>query len=558
MAHENGAVELKVQLETAHRRIAELETSQARLQQAEEHVRLFRSAVVNATDVVMITEAVPFDPPGPRILYVNEAFTRMTGYSAEEAIGKTPRILQGPGSDRSTLDRIRAALESWQPVEVEILNYRKDKSEFWSELSIVPVPDDKGWYTHWTAVQRDITDRKQAEAERSELLARERATREEAERANRIKDEFLATLSHELRTPLNAIVGFSQLLRMRTLDASTTAEIIVTIERNAKAQSQLVDDLLDVSRIITGKLRLEFQPVRLQEVIQTALETVKPSAQVKHIRLVTELDPSVGPVSGDSTRLQQVIWNLLSNAVKFTPKRGEVHVRLERVNSHIELTVEDTGAGIPAEFLPHVFERFHQGDGTTTRKYGGLGLGLAIVRHLVELHGSTVSVASRGENQGSTFTIKMPLPVLQVRESSSLVPLHAQVNGAVERLPRLEGVRVLIVDDEMDARRLLRLLLEGCGAEVRAAASAAEALQAIEQAAPDVLVSDIGMPDADGYELVRWARGLGLTVPAVALTAYARSEDRVRALAAGFNTHVSKPVEITELIIVIQRLLDRG
>ncbi|MBC8122599.1 MAG: response regulator, partial [Gemmatimonadaceae bacterium] len=335
-------------------------------------------------------------------------------------------------------------------------------------------------------------------------------------------------------------------------------EIIVTIERNAKAQSQLVDDLLDVSRIITGKLRLEFQPVRLQEVVQTALETVKPSAQVKHIRLVTELDPSVGPVSGDSTRLQQVLWNLLSNAVKFTPKNGEVHVRLERVNSHIELTVEDTGMGIPAEFLPHVFERFHQGDGTTTRKYGGLGLGLAIVRHLVELHGSTVSVASRGENRGSTFTIKMPLPVLQVRESSSLVPLHAQVSGSVEHLPRLEGVRVLIVDDEMDARRLLRLLLEGCGAEVRAAASAAEALQAIEQAAPDVLVSDIGMPDADGYELVQWARGRGLTVPAVALTAYARSEDRVRALTAGFNTHVPKPVEITELVTVIRRLLDRG
>ncbi|MBC8120470.1 MAG: response regulator [Gemmatimonadaceae bacterium] len=543
-------------LEAANRQLSELELLHTELHNLQERVRLYESAVVSANDVIVITEAEPLNTPGPRIIYVNDAFTRHTGYAAEEVIGKTPRILQGPKSDRATLGRIRTALENWQPILVELLNYRKDGSEFWSELSIVPVPDEKGWYTHWTSVQRDITERKQAEASRSALLKREQAARIEAEQANRIKDEFLATLSHELRTPLNAIVGFSQLLRMRRYDGPATDEIVRTIERNAKAQAQLVDDLLDVSRIITGKMRLEFRPVALQGVIRAALETITPSAEAKQIRLITRLDPEVGHVSGDATRLQQIIWNLLSNAIKFTPREGEVQVCLTCINSQVQLAVADTGVGIPAEFLPHVFERFHQGDGSTTRKYGGLGLGLAIVRHLVEAHGGTVGVQSGGEGQGSTFTISLPLPVAQA--NSHHISLVTVSTGMVAALPRLEGLKLLVVDDEPDARKLLGLLLEGCGAQVTVASSSAEALRVIEVANPDVLVSDIGMPEQDGYELIQQVRGRGFAVPAVALTAYARSEDRMRALATGFDTHVPKPVEIAELVAVIQRLIQRG
>lgn len=556
MGEPGDARELLSQLEAANRRLAELESLYTGLHQLQERVRLYESAVVSANDVIIITEAEPLNVPGPRIVYVNDAFTRQTGYTAEEVIGKTPRILQGPKSDRETLNCIHMALESWQPILVEVLNYRKDGSEFWSELSIVPVPDEKGWYTHWTSVQRDITERKQAEERQVELLKREQAARAEAEQANRIKDEFLATLSHELRTPLNAIVGFSQLLRMRQYDRPATDEIARTIERNGKAQAQLVDDLLDVSRIITGKMRLEFRSVSLQGVVRAALETITPSAQSKQIRLIARLDPEAGPVSGDETRLQQVVWNLLSNAVKFTPRGGEVQVSLACINSQIQLAITDTGVGITAAFLPHVFERFHQGDGTTTRKYGGLGLGLAIVRHLVEVHGGTVGVESPGEGHGSTFTVRLPLPVAQA--DSNYIPLTTLGTEVVAGLPRLEGLRLLVVDDEPDARKLLHLLLEGCGAQVTVASSSVEALRLIEQVNPDVLVSDIGMPEQDGYELIQQVRGRGLSVPAVALTAYARSEDRMRALSTGFDTHVPKPVEIAELVTVIQRLIQRG
>ncbi|GAP94821.1 PAS domain-containing hybrid sensor histidine kinase/response regulator [Leptolyngbya sp. NIES-2104] len=523
---------------------------------AEEQLRLFESAVVNANDVIIVTEAEPFDLPGPRILYANRAFTRMTGYTLEEVIGKTPRILQGPNTDRAILDRIRTALKQWQSVEVEVLNYRKDGSEFWAELSIVPIANETGWYTHWIAIQREISDRKQAETERAELLAREQSARSDAERANRLKDEFLATLSHELRTPLNAIIGFSQMLRLRKLSETESMQLIETIERNARSQAQLIEDLLDVSRIITGKLQLELQPVELVPVIEAAIDTVRPTAQAKSIQLQAVLDPTTGAALGDATRLQQIVWNLLSNAVKFTPKHGRVQVRLERVRSHLEIIVTDSGKGISAEYLPYIFERFHQADSSTTRTYGGLGLGLAIVRHLVELHGGSVRAASLGEGQGATFTVQLPLPAVQMPQANQS-PSIMQINQIVDNPSALQGLQILVVDDEADARQLLTMLLTGCGAIVQTAASATEALQMLSVDQPDVLVSDIGMAEQDGYQLLQQVRAQGYRLPAIALTAYARSEDRIKALTAGFQMHVPKPVELAELVMVIRYVTGR-
>jgi PAS domain S-box-containing protein len=376
----------------------------------------------------------------------------------------------------------------------------------------------------------------------------------EAKETNRMKDEFLATLSHELRSPLNAMLGWAKLLNTRQFDQATTLKAIETIERNARAQAQLIEDLLDVSRIIQGKFRLDVQPLELKGLVEAAIETVRPAADAKEIRIQAVLDPAAGPVAGDSNRLQQVIWNLLSNAIKFTNKGGRVHIRLERINSHIEITVTDTGQGIPLEFLPYVFDRFRQADNSITRTFSGLGLGLAIVRHLVELHGGTVHADSPGEGQGATFMVQLPLLPVRV-DVNAPARSHPKVGPGLpfNRPPSLDGVKVLVVDDDLDGREFVAIVLEQCGAEVVTVSSAAEALTVLSQSHIDVLVSDIGMPEEDGYSLIRRVRALeqGGRIPAVALTAYARTEDRTRAIAEGFQMHLPKPVEPSELATVV-------
>jgi signal transduction histidine kinase len=402
----------------------------------------------------------------------------------------------------------------------------------------------------------------QRTAELSEAHAREREARRQAEEANRLKDEFLATLSHELRTPLNAILGWSQMLRAGRLDAATTARALETIERNARSQAQLIADILDVSRIITGKLRLQLGPVELPRIVETVLDSVRPAADAKSIRLTVGLEPLSALVLGDADRLQQVIWNLLSNAIKFTPRDGHVHVELRQPDSgNVELRVSDTGVGIRPDFLPYVFDRFRQAESTTTRTHGGLGLGLSIVRHLVEQHGGTVQVESPGEGQGAAFLVRLP-----VRPAAEAAAAADQRPGEEEReeprsLPPLDGVHVLVMDDEPDTRDLVETVLSHSGAQVTAVPSTAEALEALDRLRPDVLISDIGVPGEDGYSLMRKVRAReperGGQMPALALTAYARTEDRVQALAAGFQMHVAKPVDPTELVAAVASLAGR-
>ncbi|MBD2102600.1 response regulator [Leptolyngbya sp. FACHB-261] len=404
------------------------------------------------------------------------------------------------------------------------------------------------------------------EEERDQLLLREQRARNEAEAANRLKDEFLATLSHELRTPLNAVLGWAQLLRSRNLEPHMTARALETIERNAKSQAKLIDDLLDVSRIINGNLALNVRPVALPPLIEAALEAERYAAMAKGIRVELIVDPSLGLVAGDPDRLQQVVWNLLSNAIKFTPEGGRVEVRVDRVDSRAQIQVSDTGKGISAEFLPYVFERFRQADNTTTRVYGGLGLGLAIVRHLVELHGGTVKAESPGEGWGSSFTVKLPL--VNKRDANRPVSNLEYQSSALNRAgafpppppPTLKGARVLIVDDNRDTREYLTAALQSYGAEVTVFSSAAEAFQAVQELQPNVIVSDIGMPDEDGYSLLRKVRALpveqGGRIAAVALTAYARQEDQRQTLEAGFQRHLTKPIEVGVLASVIADLLE--
>jgi len=392
----------------------------------------------------------------------------------------------------------------------------------------------------------------------------EKQARAQAELAGKQKDDFLATLSHELRTPLNAILGWAQVLRRSSASEDpTTKQGLEVIERNTRLQAQLIEDLLDMSRITSGKMQLDVQTLMPSSFIDAAIETVQPAADAKGIRIVRILDHAAGPVSGDSRRLQQVLWNLLSNAIKFTPKEGRVQILLERVNSHVEISIADTGSGIKPEFLPYVFDRFQQADASTTRKHGGLGLGLSIVKHLVELHGGSIHVQSAGENQGATFSVHLPLaatkPLVLGSERVHPRAMPAPLNDFA--MPNLQNVRILVVDDEPDARDLVRHVLRGCGASVTVAADALAALRALETGKFDVIISDIGMPDVDGYEFLRRARRVMQAterrIPAVALTAFARSEDRTKALQAGFLVHVSKPVEPSELAATVASVTDR-
>jgi PAS domain S-box-containing protein len=407
----------------------------------------------------------------------------------------------------------------------------------------------------------DITESKQLQADREETLKAERAAREEAERVGRLKDEFLATVSHELRTPLNAILGWSTLMRRLDPGSDDHKRGLETIERNARVQGEIIADLLDMSRIISGKVQLDVQSIDLAEVINAALDAVKLSIEAKKLRLRVTLDARAGRLRGDPGRLQQVIWNLLTNAVKFTPSGGRIDVVMERVNSHVEVCVEDSGVGIKPEFLAFVFDRFRQADSSTTRRHGGLGLGLSIVKHLVELHGGSVRVKSAGEGQGSTFIVALPISVMRIEESSRVErPAFSDVDVSTIELPSLAGVRALVVDDQEDARILICRLIEENGGRCVLAESSAQALTLIGQEDVNILISDIGMPDFDGYELIRKVRALHSSqlrnLPAIALTAYARADDRQRALLAGFQMHVSKPVEPRELIAGIASLLN--
>lgn len=496
--------------------------------------------------------------PNGAILEANDAFLSMVGYTREDlqtgamnwADMTPPEYYQ---QDQAVLQEL-ARSRSCTPFEKEYI--RKDGSRVPILLGAAQLESDQ---FAWVCFVLDLTESKQVET-----LLRQQA--EELSRANRLKDEFLATVSHELRTPLNAMLGWATMLRSKQLDEPTMNRALDTIERNARAQNQLINDLLDVSRIITGKLRLNVRPVVLVTVIEAAIDAIRPAAEAKNIRIQSVLDPLAGPISGDPDRLQQVFWNLLSNAVKFTPRGGRVQIRLERINSHIEVTVSDTGQGIRPEFLPYVFERLQQADSTTTRAHGGLGLGLAIVRHLVELHGGSVRANSAGEGKGATFTVHLPITIFR-SELTEIERVHPAVSDAIPLMdvPRLEGVKILVVDDEADARELLAILLRQRGAEVVTVASAKEALAVITQATaeqrPDLLVSDIGMPGEDGYMLIRRVRALGPslggTLPAIALTAYARTEDRIKALSSGFQSHVPKPVEPAEFITVVANVLDR-
>jgi signal transduction histidine kinase len=408
------------------------------------------------------------------------------------------------------------------------------------------------------ALRVEIAERVRIERERLSLLEREQSARAQAESVNRMKDEFLATLSHELRTPLNAILGWAHLLTSGKTDPAMTGRAIAVIRNNAMAQSQLIEDILDVSRIIGGKLRLNLGTVQLREVIDAALDSVSPAAEAKAIRISREL-AEVEPITGDKDRLQQVVWNLLSNAVKFTPREGHVTIRVSREDDEVVLAVADTGIGITAEFLPYVFDRFSQADSSATRRHGGLGLGMAIVRYLVELHGGTVRADSEGENRGATFTARLPVRLEMPRAADD--PAHdprAAADVALDGLPQLHGLRVLVVDDQADSCQVLCTLLERQGAEVAAAASAAEGMAAFRRLRPDVLVSDLAMPVEDGFDLIRDVRALepadGGRTPAVALTAYVRPEDAHAALSAGFDRHLAKPVIVPDLINAVAAL----
>ncbi|MBV8857482.1 MAG: response regulator [Acidobacteria bacterium] len=409
-------------------------------------------------------------------------------------------------------------------------------------------------------VRAHLLAEQRAQEERARLLEEAVAARAEAEAVNRTKDIFLATLSHELRTPLTAILGWARMLHDRDMDAETSRHGLDVIERNAQAQYQLIRDLLDVSRIISGKLQLNTRRVGLAPIVEAALDSVRQAADAKAIRLGAEYDDETDLVMGDPDRLQQVVWNLLSNAIKFTPKGGEVGVRVGRDGSDVRVRVSDTGQGIAPEFLPHVFERFRQQDGSTTREHGGLGLGLAIVRHIVEQHGGSVSAESGGEQRGATFTINLPVAAVKASKGGrgTSGPLPSQSSPGDDSA-RLGGVRVLVVDDQADARELLAMVLSRAGAQVSTAASAAEALELLGREEPDVLVSDVGMPAEDGYALIGRVRDLtAARVPSVALTAYASEDDRRRALAAGFDAHLPKPVEPAELVSVIASLVADG
>jgi PAS domain S-box-containing protein len=502
------------------------------------------------------------------VRHLNHAFSRLVGKEAKELVGRhfVEAVPEGEHNGcLSLFERVYRTGASEILVEQE---HSQTPPVYWSYSVWPMLGEDEGPVGVIIQVT-DVTEmaifRQQVMAMNEQLLlsaTRQHELTENAERANQLKDEFLATLSHELRTPLTSIVGWAEMLGKNKLDQETSLRAIEVIRRSARMQVQMIDDLLDVSRIITGKLRLSVQPADLGTIIIAAIEGLRPAAEAKEIGLQLRLDSLAGQVWGDPDRLQQVVWNLISNAIKFTPKSGRVIVSLDRVRSHVEVTVSDTGKGIAPEFLPHVFDRFRQADATTTRAFGGLGLGLSIVRQMVELHGGTVRVESEGEGLGSTFTVSLPLMAVRSAVSGTTRTQQRESMAAeLECPPVLTGLRVLVVDDEIDTCELLKVILEGCGAQVKTASSVAAALEAITEELFDVFISDIGMPTEDGYALIAKVRALGderrSKIPAAALTAYASEEDRIRVLQSGYQTHVPKPISPNEFVVVVANLVGR-
>jgi PAS domain S-box-containing protein len=483
------------------------------------------------------------------------------------ASGRHPRSairdILDPDDHAVNRAQVERALRNRTDFEVHYRLRRPDGSLRWLSGRGRGAYRDNGTVASIIGVVQDITPAKELEAalrrqsdENARLFEAAQKSREIAETANRLKDDFLATVSHELRTPLNAIMGWARLLGMGTLDASQQARAIETIERNAVVQQRIIEDILDVSRIVTGKIRLEMSSIDLLPAVQAAIDSVQPAAVARGVTVDTQVDEAIGRIVGDSSRVQQIVWNLVSNAIKFTPRGGVVSVRLRRDGASAELVVADTGKGIPPEFLPHVFDRFRQGDASTTRTQGGLGLGLAIVRHLTELHGGSVEASSDGDGCGATFTIRLPLDDERVESPRA----GASGDGGIqaERDGQLVGVRVLVIDDEPDARELFRVILAQSGADVRTASSARSALMILDEWLPEVVVCDIAMPVVDGYAFIAQLRarpdGAGAEIPAAALTAYARMEDRERALAAGYQMHIVKPVDPRELTRAVASL----
>jgi PAS domain S-box-containing protein len=508
------------------------------------------------------------DPNGYIVTW-NAGAERMKGYSPDEIVGQHFSTFYPPEVAESgwPAHELQVATETGHFVD-NGWRVRKDGSRFWANVTITSLRDEGGRLRGFAKLTRDLSERKRAEAlvadgeQREAMLEAERSARIAAQQAARAKDEFLATLSHELRTPLSAILGWTQVLRkLGTPTAEDFNRGMEVIERNTRAQAQLIEDLLDLSRITSGRMRLDVQQIAIANVAQASIESAEPTAQAKGVRLESILDPGGGTVSGDPGRLQQIFWNLLTNAIKFTPKGGKVQVLLQRINSHLEFSVTDTGIGIPASFLPYVFDRFSQKDSSTTRVHGGLGLGLAISKQLVELHGGSLEAKSPGEGKGATFIVRLPLTVFATHSEAStrVHPTHP-IAGAQAVLPDLSGVNALVVDDETDTRDLIKRVLQEQGAVVSVAADGAAALRMMESLQPDVLVSDIGMPDMDGFALMRNVRARepkGQRMPALALTAFARAEDRKKALLAGYQSHVAKPVDVAELVIVVAGLVGR-
>ncbi|MEA5626772.1 ATP-binding protein [Nostoc sp. UHCC 0251] len=568
------------------------------LRQSEERYRLLIEGVTNYAIFML-------DPNGNFTSW-NIGAERILGYQEAEIIGQPfERIFSPEAIERGQPQQVltKAVTEGFS--KENRWHIRKDGTFFWAHCVITPLRDENGNLRGFSKIMQDITERKQVEEEKEQLLLREQAARavseaaqSAAEAANRSKDEFLAIVSHELRTPMTAIIGWAGMLQTGALDEAKVTLALEIIERNANLQMQLIEDLLDISRIVRGELSLSIELVDLVKVIIAAIEVVQSLADVKDIQIETILDTSIEKISGDSDRLQQVVLNLLTNAIKFTPNDGRIKVRLSKevgnrewacrepvlsvavgaasrregrsrtgvgsgeefsqpsIPNYVQIQVSDTGKGISTDFLPHVFERFCQADSSHTRSDKGLGLGLAIARHVVELHGGTIQAQSQGIGQGATFTVK--LPILEESREESLSPLSPPSPSSPSSPNPLTNLRVLVVDDEADVRQWITAVLEECGAKVSTFSSTRQALEALEELHPDVLISDIGMPDEDGYALMRKIREIeaerGGRIPAVALTGYARVEDYKEALAAGFQLHVAKPVRAAELIAVVASL----
>jgi PAS domain S-box-containing protein len=554
--------------------ILAVKSAEAALRQA--NIELERRVAERTAELSGVTRRLQFaldgahlgawavDLPGGRF-WADEASRAMLGFEPDHSTSSVDESFSHvqPEDRADVIARFQEAIQNRAGFEREYRVVMPNGDVRWVACcgQVVYSDSDETRPLRMFGIMQDITERKEAEAERERLLANEQAARRTAEEANRVKDEFLAVISHELRTPLNAIIGYTNLLCGGGSKPEEAQRMLEIVLRNARTQQQLIVDMLDVSRIITGKMSLNIGPVEPEVIIQVALDTIRPAAEAKQITLDATFDPSVGVIAGDADRLQQAVWNLLSNAVKFTPAGGKVTVLLARVDSQVEITVSDTGKGIKPEYLPHVFDRFSQEDYSITRRYGGLGLGLSIVRHIAELHGGGVRAVSEGEGRGTTFVIGLPLRREQTEGTQKAGSHEDTSSPAREMKRRLNGARVLVVGDDADTRQLLNRILENYGAAVRTAASAAEALEMVFADPPDALVADIGMPDEDGYALMREIRKLpsdqGGDVPALALTAFARPEDRARALTAGFQYYVAKPVEPDELAAVVASLTGR-